>query len=124
MAAENTLGYWSLEAAADLSAAQYYIMRVTAANAVNVTTAATQVAVGVLQNKPDAAGKVATLSREGDVTKLSAGAAIAAGASVTSDASGQGATGTTGQQCIGIALNAAGAADEIIEVFQVSHVAA
>ena len=123
MASEITQGYITQTAAADLSAKQYFIMRVTAADSVNVTTAATQVAIGVLQNKPGS-GEAATLSREGDVTKLVAGAAIAAGASVTSGAAGKGATGATGNQCVGIALTAASADGEVIKVYQMSHVAA
>ncbi len=123
MAAEITMGYLTATAGSDLSAKQYYILRVTAAQTVDVTTAATQVAIGVLQNDPES-GNAATYSMEGCVTKLSAGAAIAAGASVSSDANGQGATGGTGDQCVGIALTAASGAGEIIEVYQVSHVAA
>jgi hypothetical protein len=123
MASEITMGYLTATAGSDLSAKQYYVLRVTGSNTVDVATAATQVAVGVLQNNP-ASGEAATYSMEGCRVKVYAGAAIAAGASLTANASGQAITGGTGDQCFAIALTAASAGGEYVEAVQISHVAA
>lgn len=49
--------------------------------------------------------------------KLTAGAAVALGALVMSDATGRAITATTGAAALGIAAQAAGAAGDVIEVF-------
>jgi Uncharacterized conserved protein (DUF2190) len=105
----------TLEAAADLSAAQYKFVKVTAANTVNVTTATTDKAVGVLQNKPAAAARAATVMVNG-VTKMVAGAAVTAGALVMSNASAQAVTATATNQALGIALSSVSNAGEIVTV--------
>jgi hypothetical protein len=102
-------------AAADLSAQQFRFMRQTAAFAVNVCAASTDVPVGVLQNKP-LAGEAVDLGLIG-TTKVVAGAAIAAGAEVMSDAQGRAITATgAGNSVFGRAVSAATAAGQIIEL--------
>lgn len=64
-----------LVAAADLSAKQFYFVELTAAGTVNVCGAATDKAIGVLQNKPDAAGRVAEVMAIG-ISKVSSDAAL------------------------------------------------
>jgi hypothetical protein len=78
-----------LKAAADLSSKQYYYVKITADSTVNVCTAATDIPIGILQNKPDAAGKTADVRVLG-VSKLSADAALTAGWLVGPSADGQG----------------------------------
>jgi hypothetical protein len=46
-----------------------------------------------------------------------AGAAVSVGAALTTDATGRFVTATTGQPIFGRALQAAGAANEFIEIF-------
>jgi len=105
----------TMTAAADLSALQFRAVRITAANAVNQVTAATQVFAGVLQNKPTS-GQSAEVAVAGTV-KWEAGAAISAGAEVMCDSVGRCITAvTTGNRVCGIIKTAAGAAGEIVSV--------
>jgi DNA-binding transcriptional regulator LsrR (DeoR family) len=72
-------------------------------------------AVGVLQDKPDAAGRAGGVMMYG-ITKCKAGAAVAVNALVTPDASGRAVTAASNDFIFGIALEAAANADEIIAV--------
>lgn len=117
---ENLHVIGSIGAAADLSASQFCFVKVTAAYTVNITTAATDFAIGVLQNKPNAAGQPAQIARDG-ISKIKAGAAVAAGDRLTSDATGRGITTVTaGNRYHAIALEAAGAANQLISAVLVN----
>jgi len=106
----------SFKAAADLSAKQFYIVELSAANTVNVCDAATDVPLGVLQNKPAAANRAARVRISG-VTKVVASAAISAGALVGTTATGTAVTKSAdADHVLGIALEAASAASEQISV--------
>ena len=106
-------------AAGDLSAKQFYFMIWSSSN-VTTATAVTDACTGVLQNKPAAAGRAAELIVVGP-TKVVAGAAISAGALLTTDTSGRAVTVTPGtdttKYILGRAMEAAGAAGDIIEAF-------
>ena len=106
----------SLEAAGDLSAVQFKFMKFSSGQ-VTTATAVTDACCGVLQNAPAAAGRAAELVVVGE-TKLVAGAAITAGALLTTDTSGRGVTATPGtdttKYILGRALEDAGAAGDII----------
>jgi hypothetical protein len=104
----------SLVAAADLSAKQYYIVDVDTAGKAALCGAG-EVPFGSLQNKPEA-GYVAEVQVYG-VAKVVAGAIVAVGASVTSDANGKAVTATTGDNVLGTALVASAADGDIIPVF-------
>jgi len=105
-------------AAADLSAKQYYVVYLSAANTVNVSGAGV-LSLGVLQNKPES-GEGAIVSRDGDVTSAVAGAAISAGDELTTDSSGRVITADDyADEIIGIAMSAASAAAEVIEMLQI-----
>jgi hypothetical protein len=108
----------SLLAAADLSAAtsQYLIVKQTSATQFNITTAATDKPLGILQNRPASGqtGEIRVLS--GSTSKCVAGAAVAAGVEVMSDGSGRAITATTTNEVVGLALSAAANANELIEV--------
>ena len=125
MAYEIPVFDFTLEAAADLSASQYRFVRVDA-NGRAALCGAGQPAVGVLQNKPSAAGQAAQVRALG-ITKVVAGGAISKGALVASDASGQAVAATvttantttgalTGSHVAGIALEAAAGAGQVISV--------
>ena len=106
---------YSLEASADLSAEQFTFM-VADANGEAAQAGAGDDAVGVLQNDPAAQGEAANLQTFG-ISKVVAGAAVASGAQVMSDATGRAITATgTGAFVTGVALQAAANADEIIAV--------
>ena len=106
---------FSAKAAADLSAVQYHIMRLSAANTVNVASLTTVTGIcGVLQNKPQSgeAGAIAYLGQG----RVGAGGAITAGVHVTCNGSGRAATANSGDMIVGQALEAAGADGDIIDV--------
>lgn len=116
MATKQATQSLTLKAAADLSTKQHFFVKVTAAQSVNLCSAITDVAIGVLNNKPDAANKAAEVDVSG-TTKVVAGAAIAAGARVAPMASGKAQTAASTQVPRGIALDAAAADGDVIEIF-------
>ena len=104
---------------ADLSTHKYKLVKMTATGVALCDTLNERV-LGVLTNKPNAAGKSAQVQVAG-IAKLMAGAAIARGAFVKVDATGRAITQTaeaTGTQVyvIGQALEAAAAAGDLIAV--------
>lgn len=108
----------SFKANADLSAKQFYFVKLTGDRQVGICAAATDKPIGVLQNKPDASGKAAEVMVVGR-TKLSADAALVAGDLIGTSADGQGdvkvpGTDTT-EYVVGIVTLGAGAASRIAE---------
>lgn len=100
-----------LTASADLSAKQYHIAKVSGARTVTFAAAAGE-GFGVLQNAPTS-GLTADVGTVG-ATKVVVGAAVAAGAKLTSNAAGRAVTATAGQKYILLALEAGGADGDII----------
>jgi len=78
---------WSFEAAADLSAKQYYFVKLNSSGQVAVCAAATDVPIGVLQNKP-VSGAMATVVIIG-ITKINSDEALAAGNMIATSGDGQ-----------------------------------
>jgi hypothetical protein len=112
----------SLEANADLSAKQHTIMHIVAANRVTFGTGGTTKNIGVLQNKPAAAGRAAEV-RVAGLSKLQIGASVSVGDHITADSAGRGVgTTTDGHICVGYALEAGDAADETITLLILPHV--
>ena len=89
-----------VKAGADLSAAQYKAVTVSGTIAANNTTA-----LGILQNKPDASGKDATVAYAGRV-RYYAGGAVAAGNRLTVTTSGWVTATGSNQIGVGTALGA------------------
>lgn len=108
-----------MSAGADLSAQQFRAVKITAANTVGAIAADTDSPIGVLQNNPTA-GQTAEVMTMG-VTRMAASAAIAVAASVGIAADGRAVTRALGtdttKHVIGTALEAAGAAGDIIAVY-------
>lgn len=104
----------TLTASSDLSGSQFRYVKVSGSGTVTICAAASDVPLGILQNKPKA-GEAADVMVTG-ISKLAAGAAVAAGAEVGSDATGRGIAGATGTRVMGQALEAASAAGQIIAV--------
>ena len=101
----------TIVASGDLSANQYRAVKLDAnGRTVAVSTQGDVATLGVQQDKPSALGQPSTVRISG-ITKAVAGAAIAVGARVTPNATGQMITGTTGNQVVGIALTAAASGD-------------
>lgn len=106
-------------AAADLSDYQYCFVKFSADNTVNVC-GASQDMVGILQNKPDAAGKPASVVLLG-VSQLrvdgNAGTITRGTSYLESDAAGEGVVTTTDTDPIGaLALESSTAANDQITV--------
>ncbi len=104
-----------IEAAADLSTNQFHAVRIDSNGQAALATAGQSIA-GVLQNKPNAAGVAATIWGPGTLTKMVAGATVAAGADVTPDGTGRAVTAATTNYIIGQAT-IGGAVGELISVF-------
>ena len=83
-------------ASADLSAKQFYIVKMSGDNTVTVCAAVTDVPIGVLQNKP-ASGEQAVVRVFG-MSKVSADATLAAGNIIGSSADGQAQPVTQGSE--------------------------
>ena len=94
---------------------QYHFVKVTGAGQCGLVSAANDTTVGVLQNKPQTTGAAATVAIRG-VSKVVADKAIAAGAKVYLSADGQATDVSTSATYVGVALQAAAAAGELIPV--------
>lgn len=102
----------TVPAGADLSGSQYRLVKLDA-NGNAILATAGDLCVGVLQNKPTL-GQGATIMMDG-ITKFIAGAAVASGVGVQSDANGAGITLAGGQR-LGICMEAASGANVIAEM--------
>lgn len=92
-----------LKAAADLSAKQFYCVKCTADESINIATSAGENVLGVLQNKPlsGSPGEVMAIG----VTKIVVGTGdLAAGATWESASDGTGITCTTAKAGMGTVL--------------------
>lgn len=94
---------------------QYRFVKVTGLHQVGLCTAATDEAIGVMQNKPQVTGQAATVAIFG-VSNVMASAAITAGALVTADAEGRAVTTTTAADVLGVALGDASGANVLVPV--------
>lgn len=114
MAYEESLQCITVPANADLSAKQYFFVKLTNSSGTGraAVTGDGQSAVGVLQNKPDTAGDAATVGFSG-VSKVSAGGSITAGQPVASDSAGEAVAAATGDIVLGVALKSADDGDII-----------
>lgn len=104
----------SLLCAAELADEQFYFVKVNNAGKI-VLCGDGEAAIGVLYDAPDAADQACQVAI-GEVVMVAAGAAIAAGAQVACDATGRAATATSGEIILGVALEAAAAATELVPV--------
>jgi hypothetical protein len=95
----------------------YRFVKITGAHQVGLaTTKATDMSVGVMQNKPQVTGQAATVAIRG-VTNVMAGAAVAAGVAVTTDGTGRGILGVVGTDRVyGISLAATTGANQLFPV--------
>jgi hypothetical protein len=111
----------ALTASADLSDKQHRFVKISGAKQVNVCSVAGEHGLGVLRNTP-ASGGEASVCVSG-VVKVKAGEVIGAGDFVGTKADGKAQViqhtnsgADTGSWILGIALEAAGAEDELIPV--------
>jgi ABC-type uncharacterized transport system permease subunit len=101
-------------AAVDLSASQFYCVKVTAARSVNLASTGGEAIYGVLQNKPTL-GQPANVAIFG-ITKAASGAAFSAAAYLMTDSTGRLITATGTNHRVAQALEAATAAGQLITV--------
>lgn len=120
MATEQSLTCITANAAADLSAKQFYIVKLDSSGNAALCSATTDEPIGVLQNAP-LSGQPASIAIAG-VTKCVTGSALAINASVSSDSAGKGtaltlaASGTTYNGRVGLVKTASAAAGGVAEV--------
>ena len=107
----------SVDAGADLrNGGQFRFVELNANNQVTRCNAAKERAYGVLQNKPNS-GEVAQVVKGPGGTLVEAGAALAIGDEVTTDAQGRAIKATAANDYVnGIAKEAASAAGDFISV--------
>jgi len=115
MALNQSLTEVDLPAAADLSANQYRFLDVDANGRAAVPTVAGSNGPGIQQNDPAALDRPTSVAIAG-VSKCIAGAAVAAGAKVSTDNQGRGITAVATHHVRGQAFTAASAAGELFEV--------
>ena len=114
MAKEESLQKISLPVAADYSSSQYCFGSIDSNGRFALVSLAGSQADGVLQNDPDAAGKVGTIGISG-VSKALCGGSFSAGDLVMADATGKVVLATSGSAVVGVALDA-GASGRIVSV--------
>lgn len=98
------------------SGMQYRFVKLTGSHTVGLCTAATDVVVGILQNKPQKPGAAATVGIYG-VSNVIAGAAVTAGTFVAPDSVGRAVTDATNGKHL--ALKPATVAGEMIPVLRI-----
>ncbi len=111
------MGYTS-KAAADLRTHQYHLARATGAGTCNVASEAAGGAndlIGVLQNKPNT-NQAAHIGVQGE-SKVVAGGSITANVWITTNGSGRAAAAVSGDNVVGLALEAAGGDGDRIRVY-------
>lgn len=120
MAFETPGFAFTREASGDLSASQHHCVELDANGRVTISNAAGESVLGILQNDPAALGREAAIMSTG-ISKVVAGAVVAAGALVQTNASGRVITVASGDYVVGRALEAAGADGEVIPVHLGEH---
>lgn len=100
----------TVTAAADLSAKQYYIVKVTANNAVNLTSSAGEAAFGILQNAPTS-GAAAAVMNVGVSLVIAGSGGLAAGNLVQAAADGTAIAASTGDYVLGTVIVGASAGE-------------
>lgn len=109
--------------AADGAVGQYLFVAAKASAPRTAGLPATgEVLLGATLNKTTEAGQALTVANNG-IIKVTAGGAIAVGAGVRNNAAGRAVTATAGAGC-GIAITAATAAGQVIEVHWLGQVVA
>lgn len=105
-----------LSASGDLSAKQYHFMKHNGAGQVAACDTLGEMSLGILQDAPTAADRVATVAYGTSLCPCVASAAIARGALVTTTATGRAATAAAGQRILGQAMTPAGANGDLFTV--------
>jgi len=113
MATQDNVHLITLEAGSDLSAHQFKFLTVAADGQCDLSGDG-DASVGVLQNKPAAAGRAALVAI-GGIVKVECGAVVTRGGNVASGASGTAINAALADNILGTALDT-GAAGRIIRM--------
>ena len=114
MAVQNEFFGISLPAGEDLSSHQFRFITVDA-DGKAIHADGSHVKIGILQNKPGAEDRAATVAVAG-MSKLEASGGVNEGAYLTSDGDGKGAATTTDDAAVGAIALTAGVDGDIISV--------
>lgn len=121
MAYENPVLQMSFKAAEDMSSFQFHYVTLSDGDTVKLLDAATDVPIGILQNKPSAAGQVADVMIMG-ISKCKANAAISVGTLVkaefvgVADCGKADAADTDKDAVAGLVVYPSGAEDDLCSV--------
>lgn len=114
MATYGSFTPMTFEAAADLSAKQFHIVKLDANGKVNLANADNQQTLGVLQNAPQSGEAGSVLFTEGETRVVVGGAVGSAGLFLASDANGLAVVATSGECVCAVALQTAAGSGKII----------
>lgn len=118
MAYEEALRCISVPASGDLSSYQYRFVKIDSDGEAALCGAG-ELARGVLQNAPAAAGRAASIAIEGE-SKVVAVSGVSAGDLVASDSLGRATTRASGDNVLGVAHHDCTATGQIITVGLIS----
>ena len=105
----------TFKAGADLSAVQYKFVKFDGSGDIIVAAAITDVCLGVLQNKPDAAGQNAIVMMDG-ITKMQAGGTITRADIIGTATDGQAQAVAATNKAYGVALDGVTNAAELFSM--------
>lgn len=114
MATENLGKLLTVPAGSDLSAKQWYAMTVNSSGQLAVAAAGGANARGILQDKPNAAGRAGSLMIGTGLSMAVAGAAANVGDQGTTDPSGRMVTAVSGDTILGFFMEAPTAANQVV----------
>ncbi len=116
MASFGELMTRTAQAAADLTATQYHLLRHTGAGLTNISSQAEAASpasmIGVQQNKPNT-NEAVTIAYFGE-TKIVAGGALTVNRWITTNGSGRAAAAVSGDNVIGMVLETAGGDGDVV----------
>ena len=117
MATNRKINSVSYPAGSDLSAAQYRVVQMDDDGQIGLQVGTATPALGILLNKPAAAGRACQIAIVGSVVKVEAGAAINERAYIHGTVSGFAITAAGAEShCVGIALTPAAGSGELFEM--------
>lgn len=115
MATHNYERVQAFEAGADLTDKQNYLVKMDTDDAV-ILAGAGENAIGVNVENAELAQTTGVVMEAGAIIEVVAGAAIAGGAKVASDAQGRVITATAAAHVLGVCKKSVAAADELAEI--------
>ncbi len=120
MAFEQNLQCVSVPAGSDLSTKQYLFVNVNSSSQLAVSGAGGQ-GIGVLQDKPNAAGVAGNVAI-GGISKVVAGGTVTAGSLVAADSAGKAVNAASGDIALGKAITGTTTSGEIVSIIVMPQV--